>query len=208
MDFITKTMKSMGGKINPPSSKYSDIVFIKEIESTKLLSPLSKKTYLKQIDKVTQSFFGDKKTIHWVITHPDEFKIACEKYGNSKNLKPCSRAQYIVPFLFCLQAFRPIMEDNPRLKYQWSDIRNEIREPDDTYDTPAGPTKKQIDANIPFDEVCQIRDSLPDGSNAKLLISLYTMMPPVRSDFDDVKIFDEKQKSYDKNYLILSKNVS
>ena len=138
----------------------------------------------------------------------EEFKVVCEKYGKENNLQPASLAQYIVPIMYCLTAHREIQEKNPKLKYKWVKIRDEIREPDDSYDDDNKPSAKQEKAYIPFDEICKVRDSLPDGSSGKLLLSMYTMIEPVRSDFDRTRIYDEVPKEDDGNYIVLGKTKS
>jgi hypothetical protein len=192
-----------GGTVK--SNEIPDETFIKEIMATKLLAPLSKKTYTKNLLKITKLFFDKQVSIHWVIHHPDEFKIACEKYGQENKLQPASLAQYMVPIMYCLVAHRELQEANPKLKYKWARIRDEIREPDDAYEKENRATTKQEKAFMPFDEICKIRDKLPDGSMGKLLLSMYTMIEPVRSDFDTTRIYDEEPNDDNGNYIVLGK---
>ena len=204
MNFLSNLVYASGFSKEIPDSQ-----FIKDIENTNLLSILSKKTYLKQLYKITNDFFDPPRSIHWVIHNPDKFIEACDEWVSKKS-KPylqSTKAQYIAPILYCLTSHRSLMEANPRLKYKWEQLRELIVKPDDATEVEldCGMSKKQLEANMSFDEICKIRDELPDGSMTKLLISLYTMIPPIRSDFDNVKIFDEKPKKYDQNYLVLNK---
>lgn len=188
----------------------SDQQFINDIETTNLLSTLSKKTYIKQLNKITQEFFDQPKSIHWVIHHPDSFIKACDQWANKKPKAylPSTKAQYIAPILYCLTSHRQLMEANPKLKYKWEQLRDLIVNPDEKTEIELDtgkPTKKLLDANMSYEDICEIRDQLPEGNLTRLLISLYTMIPPIRSDFDNVKIFGEKPHNYNENYLVLSK---
>ena len=60
--------------------------------------------------------------------------------------------------------------------------------------------------DVPFEELEKLRDSFEKGSDIRLLISLYTMMPPVRSDYYKVKIYkDEKLvPKDDTNFIVLN----
>ena len=57
---------------------------------------------------------------------------------------------------------------------------------------------------IPFDKICELRDHLELGSDPRLLISLYTMIPPIRGDFGNMKVNDTVLDDPKGNYLVTS----
>lgn len=184
----------------------SDQEYYDDIAKTKTLADVSKNIYKRKIFKATGEFFDHPVTIDWIIRHPNEYKDACLAYGKSKQMESRSIAQYLVPFNFLLLYHQEIQEENPKLRYMWQNIRAEVNDLDQDIYTEQKLSEKQKKAMTPFDEICKVRDTLPIGSYQKLLFSLYTMIPPCRSDFDLVKIYDKLPlKPETKNYLVLGK---
>ena len=102
----------------------------------------------------------------------------------------------------------PGMIQKEHLLYQqWLDIHKEVREPINTKYKSNKPTERQEKAYVSFDKIEKIRDSLEKGSEIRLLISMYTMIPPVRSDYYEVKFYyNEKDIPNDNsNYILLGK---
>lgn len=198
---LMSQIEGVGGRL----SEISDKQFIDEINKTKLLAQISKDTYIRKIGKVCNTFFPSKVSTWWIIHHPEEMRDACHRYGKTKKVAQETLAQYMVPFMYLLDAHREIQENNPKIKRKWVEIRDEIREP--PADLPVRenqPTEKQSKANMSFKEICKIRDKLDDGSEGRLLLSFYTILKPVRSDFDNVRIYFTKPKEKDDgNYIVL-----
>ena len=51
------------------------------------------------------------------------------------------------------------------------------------------PSDRQQAAYIKFDDLVSIRDSLPNGSDEKLLLMMYTHIPPARADYFKTKLY-------------------
>ncbi len=68
------------------------------------------------------------------------------------------------------------------------------------------PTNRQKDGYICYEDAVKIRNGLPDGSYERLLLTLYTDIPPVRSDFHDTKIYNSEPSNMSKNNFIILKN--
>jgi hypothetical protein len=69
------------------------------------------------------------------------------------------------------------------------------------------PTKIQMEKEghkLTQKDVETIRDSLPDGSIEKLLLSIYTYIPPVRADYFATEIIHLPETPVQPNYIILS----
>jgi len=201
MSWLSQLIDQVGGRL----SEISDKTFLEEIDKTKLLAQISKDTYKRKAVKVCETFFPTKVSIWWVIHHPDEMKSACLRYVKKRKVAQETLAQYMVPFMYLLGIHRELQENDPKLKRHWMEIREEIREP--PADLPVKenqPTEKQEKANMSFDKICKIRDQLPDGSDGRLLLSFYTILKPLRSDFNCVRIYFSKPKEKDDgNYIVL-----
>jgi hypothetical protein len=69
-------------------------------------------------------------------------------------------------------------------------------------------TAKQQAGWIAYTDFCRVRDSLADGSKAKLLFSMYTYIPPCRADLGKCRIFyktptPKELASFTGNYICL-----
>jgi len=66
---------------------------------------------------------------------------------------------------------------------------------------------KQVDTYVPWDEIIKTRDKFDKDSEEYLLLSLYTMIPPSRADFNNIRIYKKEptqaQKEKQNNYIIV-----
>jgi hypothetical protein len=187
----------------------SDEQFYDGLDKTNLLQAMTKATYKSQLKKITGIIFDRKVTIGWVIGHPKDFKPAMQRYGESKGFSSDTTVRYIAPIMYLIESHRELQEANPHLKFDWINIREEMKSAEDFQPIEGVKmTERQKKAYVPYKEVCKIRDTLEDGSDEKLLLSLYTEMEPVRSDYGDVEILDReptKKEIGKRNYLVLGK---
>jgi hypothetical protein len=56
-------------------------------------------------------------------------------------------------------------------------------------------------SQLSFQQIMEIREQLPIGSIERLLISMYTLIPPVRADYFALEIIHDDQKPVEPNYL-------
>ena len=73
------------------------------------------------------------------------------------------------------------------------------------------PTEKQAKAYMPLADVIAARDKQPRESVAFLLLSLYTMMEPVRADFQRIRIYHSNQEAdnaagAEPNFIVITEN--
>lgn len=75
--------------------------------------------------------------------------------------------------------------------------------------TPTDLQLKKGGVNLTFQQIIQARDSLPHGSIEKLLISFYTMIPPVRADYYNTHIVHNNEPPTEPNFIrILPQSVT
>lgn len=197
------------------TDKDNEKIILGNIESTHLLKPKTKAIYLKRLRIITSEFWEGRKSLMWIINHPTEFKQELLKYGASKegrvydSLSSGTLAQFIVPIISIILAHREIQEDYPDLLDQWKQIKNEIEGPSINRKVIHQPNDRQREGFVPWDQILKIRDQLPvrthDDDETKLLVYLYTEIPPIRSDFDCMKVYQETPTHNGDltNYLVL-----
>jgi hypothetical protein len=64
------------------------------------------------------------------------------------------------------------------------------------------PSERQKEQIMPFEEILQIRETLEKGSIERLLLSLYTVMEPVRADYFATELIREGQDPRTENYIV------
>jgi hypothetical protein len=70
------------------------------------------------------------------------------------------------------------------------------------------PSEKQQEGYIPFDEFKKKREELPEGSTDRLLVAMYSLIPPMRADYNKIKIYHGKapRGKTEPNHIVLGKN--
>jgi len=89
---------------------------------------------------------------------------------------------------------------------EWRKYFNEINDVVVEYYSQNEPTKRQQLGYISFNELILIRDKLASGSIEKLLLMLYTSIPPARNDYWNVEIIKSNEEPSTDNYLIFNEN--
>lgn len=141
-----------------------------------------------------------EEPLEYIILHPLEvIKKLNKAYPNVGSRKTF--------YTFILALFRYNSNLKCRYKKEYDEWMKEFTETDkqitDRYKENA-PTKKQQEGFVAFDEIVKKRDSLEDGTDEKLLLSLYTYIPPLRADFGKVAIYEEdvpEKERKEENYI-------
>lgn len=198
-----------------------DKTYRKHITNSKLLNESTKKIYLSKLDviqydiwkncKTTQKI-GKGKCLHYIINHPEAFIEKMDEYVNKTKGRLDDKLSIHAPDSFvsvigALFRHTPgMMQKHAELYKKWIDIHQEIRAPVNAKYQKNEPDTRQKAAYIPFEELVKIRDNLKDGTNEKLLLSMYTMIPPVRSDYYKIAIYKTENEVTDDidNYLIMN----
>lgn len=141
-----------------------------------------------------------EEPMEYIILHPREvIKKLNKTYPNVGSRKTF--------YTFILALFRYNSNLKCRYKKEYDEWMKEFTETDkqitERYKENA-PTKKQQEGFVAFDEIVKKRDSLEDGTDEKLLLSLYTYIPPLRADFGKVAIYEEdvpEKERKEENYI-------
>ena len=194
---------------------------ISYIRNTRFLQEHTKQIYINRLFKIKTNIYN--KNIDYIILHPKMFAKKLEHFSIHSNegrlntsIGDHAKDGYI-------SAIKALFIYNQTLKEKYKDIydaweceHQKIRKPiDDKYKSNA-PTDRQKKGYISFQDVLSTRNQLEDGSVERLLLTIYTDIPPVRSDFYNTQLFfinhsDEFQSIKSKmdphsNFIIIPHN--
>jgi hypothetical protein len=122
-----------------------------------------------------------------------------------------NRHIYIVAVMSFIKHKRSLLshlsqEQYSTIRVRWIDINNENEAPIIERRLENKPTDKQQakgGSQISFQQIVTKRDELPVGSSERLLLSMYTMIPPCRADYFSTQIVRDNEIPTQKNYIRL-----
>jgi integrase len=167
----------------------SDDLISKIIYSDKL-SDSSKKQYLNYIKRSIILF---KAPLDVICSHPDEFYVELQKHAATAHGRrvdteglSANTVNAYVSAIIAVMRYNDMTSDPTFAR--WIAILGEVRQSIDAKVKQNKPSETQ--QLIQFSDVCDTRDGLPFGG-AKLLLGMYTYIPPVRSDYARVRLVTE-----------------
>lgn len=205
--------------------KKNDNYYLDGIKNTKYLKDITKNTYLKNIDKIQNDIWinckskdkncNDKdNSLHNIIYNPTCYREKLQQYGDktcgvlSNKLSDHTLNGLIAPMISIFMHNQDLKEAEPELFQKWKEEFRIIKDPIDKRYLSNAPNDRQKRAYVSYEEVVKIRDKLEEGSFEKLLLYMYTAIPPVRSDYHNTKIYSKKPVSDDLsmvNYIVMAK---
>jgi hypothetical protein len=187
------------------------LVKFKDIIDKTDLSDNSKKNYKYRLERLCKL---TDKDIDWVIANcPKTLAIL-----KSKGIKEPQSVKAMINAILTIFKHTKNLRDNKKKAYTcWVTHFKEVnKKAEEKYET-IQPSDKQIEAYVPWQEIIAKRDSLDKDSQEYLILSLYTMLPPARADFNKVKIFNisssnstpkpEEVKQYPNHLIITPKGM-
>jgi len=186
-----------------------DSYYLGYISRTNSIKAETKNVYLKKIAIIQQDIL--KQSIEYILQHPTEFLIHLNIYAaNTKGRQGSSLGDHtkdiyfasIMSLFYSNQSFK---EANLPLYNKWKELHDSVRKPlNDKYKSNI-PTDRQKSAHVPFDKIIEIRNKL-DISLERLLLFMYTEIPPVRSDYHKTLLLNGGEILTD-NYIDMSKSM-
>jgi integrase len=197
-------------------NKYTDEFLLSYIEKSKFLKDTTKKLYYKKIEVIKDKIWTDKdKNLNNILNNPQKFiedltAFALKNPGRLKKIESYNtlgnhtKDTYISALMALFIHNQDLKNEQYDLYQKWKEEHEKIKKPIDNKYKSNEPTDRQKTAYITFEEVVKIRDALKDGSLEKLLVSMYTEIPPVRSDYLATAIYTRKPKetAVEENYII------
>lgn len=209
--------------------KKNDDYYLKGIRDTKFLKDNTKEIYLKNLTKAKEIWktckpstdmyknkCNDKDdSFHNIIYNPTCYREKLQNYKTTSTGRISNKASdhtlngLIAPFISIFMYNQELKEKESELFIQWKEEFKIIRDPIDKQYKSNAPTERQKESYISYDEVIKIRDNLKPGTFPRLLLYMYTAIPPVRSDYYKTKIYKKKpsnENADETNYIVMTKN--
>ena len=176
------------------------------------LSDTSKKMYSRSIDKWLSAMPPKLRQIEILLSTPDKSYELLKQSLTSDT--PETRHVYLSSvmaiFRHCPDIYKNI-PDIERTKNRWEQIVKENSKPIINRRMENKPTVMQEQkggSQLTFNDICQKRLSLEKGSISRLLLSMYVLIPPVRSDYHSTQIVYPGDAISYPNYIVINGGIS
>lgn len=176
--------------------------YIKAINNASGLSLKTKENYIQRLRLWVE---GTKKTILTILKKPD---VYIQWLKDTKS-EPQTQKSYLVGILAIFKHTPGLKEKFPEESKKWFEAFSTLdRAIDDRYKTNE-PTDKQKEGYVPFKEIEKKRDTLKEGTKERLLLAMYTYIPPLRNDYNAVYIYNSTPSGEigHPNYIALDKGL-
>lgn len=167
------------------------------------LSESSKKLYNKKLQQYVSFMPKENQKVGYIVDNPG---IAIQILQDEQSIVQSITNRHL--FISAVVAYIKHTTDgqrrSERIKRKWEELQKSNWEERRLLDLSNELTEKEkeIVSAVKWKDVISKRDTLPIGSNERLLLSLYTFLPPVRADYFEVRInpptsiIKDKTKSY------------
>lgn len=159
------------------------------------ISNTTKRVYLERLKVIIKE---TEKDLYEIISHPQEYLLWIKKHSSSLQ----TQKSYISAILAVFKHTTGLKEKEKNHYYSWYTEFSNIHKQIDLKYKLNEPTKKQKDAYVPFGEIIEMRNKLEIGSKERLLLSMYTYLPPLRNDFNCIYLYKSKPKEFKHNNYI------
>jgi hypothetical protein len=178
-----------------------DEYYLSFIKNTHFLKDVSKKMYVRKIELIQKI---DNRSIHDIIFNIDEFmNIFDSMKGKLEQTVGLHTKYSYISAIFALFFYNNELKENNVILYkQWERLRKDIQTTIQSQYKSNAPTPRQEIAYVDYLEVITKRDSLPI-SFERLLLFMYTAIPPVRNNYHNMKIYREDVDLNTTNYIVL-----
>lgn len=173
-------------------------VFIDAIQNTNL-NIVTKRHYISTLDKLQRTL---DKPLAWIITHPN---VTMHKWDTSPDIPKTSIRTYITAILACFKYVPNLQKKYSKARMTWMECFKKVDKVVQEKYTTRTPSQRQIDTYVSWDHIVSERDKLDKDSDEYLVLSMYTMIPPVRADYNRVRIYSAIDNDIkEPNYLVVT----
>lgn len=183
----------------PPSKFSQQHDFLKAIINAPI-SDTSKRVYLERWKILLAHAQTD---IFTILTNPKKYIAWIQNTYDSLG----TQKSYLSAVLAMFRHNQGMKEQRNHAYQTWYRAFQEVHEKIDERYRKNQPSEKQIDGYVAFDEIIRMRDTLKEGTDERLLLALYTYIPPLRCDFNHVRIYTDTHlpdaSKLERNYIHL-----
>lgn len=163
------------------------------------LSETSKLQYMRRLEILAE--LGAHADTWTAITKHEETIAALQKKYRDR---PASLHMYSTAVMSSFKHVPGLKELAPLSLLAWMGVDEEAKKPLQHHALTAQPTARQALGWVSFEKIVEKRESLPVGSDARLLISMYTLIPSLRNDLSNLRIHTvQPPEGASGNYLFL-----
>jgi hypothetical protein len=174
-------------------------------------------TYNNKINKWISIMPSDKNTIIYIFLHPYFSVATLREYLVKNNIDTAPTLNsYIKSIMSVAQHNSDLFTNINDEKYvkaneKWKELRQKSFEYANYYRFEQKPSPTQAlkgGSSLKFNDLVYKRNELTDGSIDKLLLSFYTLIPPLRADFYSTQLLKFNETSSHPNYILYNDNKS
>ncbi len=175
----------------------------KEIIDKTELSEQSKNTYKHRLERLT---VFTNKDVDWVLCNCKKTLCLLEK----NNITNAETVKGMINAVLCLFKYtKSLKERKPQAYACWVEQFKQVSAKAQEKYEKLEASQKQRDAHVPWADIIKARDELDKKSLEYFILSLYTMIPPVRTDFNKVRLLKAGEDTEDvvkenPNYLVIA----
>lgn len=175
------------------------------------LADSSKKLYNNRINNWISILPESCRTLEFIIYFPTKALELLSKAMNDTDNTSTNRHMYISAICAIFKHSDHLIKDLPDkdiCRQNWIGLLKKNDEPIIQRMESQTPTENQLQKSgtyLTMDEIVEIRDKLPHGTIERLLISFYTLIPPVRADYYATQIVYNIDDVVSPNYILLTK---
>lgn len=171
------------------------------------LSVNTKVLYANRIKILKSMYNNGGREIDYVILNPKKtIKKIYDKYKAPQTIKN------FIATILAIFKYNPLFKQTYPLLYdyytaEYEKVNNKINEKYDSNEM----SEKQKEQHFTFEELLEAVDKMERGTQDYLLMAFYTMMPPLRLDLNEVRLYRREPKQIDQNrdnYLVIRQRGS
>jgi hypothetical protein len=176
---------------------------LENIRNTRFLKADTKAEYIKRIENFCNYL---KRDLLYCINHPNWFVNHVIKYTEDNDFGMHTADKICSVFLAVFNYNQDFKERNKDLFDKWIKETKRIKDLIDKKYEKNEPTERQAKSYVSFDELINTRNKMKKGTQERLLLFMYTEIPPVRNDYHDMRIYKSKPRYNTGNYIVIDKN--
>lgn len=191
-----------GTKDNMEESTVLSSSIVSALEDSQELSMTSKRQYIRNLSLLAELGLQPKNPWMAISNHEVTIAAVCKKYA----LQPASQHMYATTALTSFKHVPKLKAVAPESYQAWTALNTAALKPLEERSKSGKPTSRQIHGWVPFAEIVETREAQPVGSDARLLLSMYTLIPSRRNDFARLRIYTAEPSVFEGppgNYLVL-----
>ena len=174
-----------------------------KIRQTRFLKDDTKAEYIRRIEEFCNYL---KKDLLYCINHPHWFVNQVFKYIEDHDFGIHTADKICSVFLAVFNYNQDFKEQNKNIFEKWIKETKRIKDLIDSKYEKNEPTERQAKSYVSYDELVKTRNKMKKGTQERLLLFMYTEIPPVRNDYHDMRIYKSKPRYNTGNYIVIEKN--